>query len=369
MDLYNVTRSNPTLTNLSQESYSQAELALNQSESTAIIGQNDDSNENSKLPGDTNSFSSCSQHSTCSECISTLSKSRNPQYINNKPCQKHQINQSTICTTTGTKTRNCIPPLPYFKSSFLDDENLKINIPKPELKHNTVDGNGNTDLRLNSAFKQPVSSSSNKQDSNNHLTSQKLPTSSRLFKNLKISHSDPISSSSDKNNGTFHLPNSISGPTQSWSQIPDQTIGIPIVVPSLKLLPRASTVSSQNYNHLLSYNQTTIKNRSIVNNHQSGNAYNLQPKYFQHPLVSGTIPSTKFVSNSHTIGNDVFKPIKKPAASILSNSGNNGSSNYASTNLLGINTGVHNKKDSGEKNKVKFSDTVQVAVVPVSSFN
>lgn len=82
-----------------------------------------------------------------------------------------------------------------------------------------------------------------------------------------------------------------------------------------------------------------------------------QPKFFQHPLVSGNIPAML-----PTISNEDYQKRllqKKPTASILSNAAaaqSNGDS-AATTSV---------KSAPAEKNKVKFSDTIQVAVVPVS---
>lgn len=64
-----------------------------------------------------------------------------------------------------------------------------------------------------------------------------------------------------------------------------------------------------------------------------------------------------------TISNDDYQKRllqKKPTASILSNAAaaqTNGGDAAATTSV---------KSAPGEKNKVKFSDTIQVAVVPVS---
>lgn len=85
-----------------------------------------------------------------------------------------------------------------------------------------------------------------------------------------------------------------------------------------------------------------------------------QPKFYQHPLVSGNIPAML-----PTISNEDYQKRllqKKPTASILSNAAAaqpNGGDAAATTSV---------KSAPGEKNKVKFSDTIQVAVVPVSSF-
>lgn len=132
-----------------------------------------------------------------------------------------------------------------------------------------------------------------------------------------------------------------------------------------------------------------------------------QPKFFQHPLVSGHIPPTINITNSngyigalslaaHSTSNEEYQKSllsKKPTASILSNGGatiQNGhhyqsnhhnqsqqqqhirelpfSGNCRYSNATMAVTAMKDssgKSGTGEKNKVKFSDTVQVAVVPV----
>ncbi|KAM7354410.1 WD repeat-containing and planar cell polarity effector protein fritz isoform 3-T3 [Cochliomyia hominivorax] len=98
-----------------------------------------------------------------------------------------------------------------------------------------------------------------------------------------------------------------------------------------------------------------------------------QPKFFQHPLVSGNIPSTSTNTSlaPYSISNEEYQKIllsKKPTASILSNgsSAQNGSNTSVLSGTSGQNGNIKDgsKHTNGEKNKVKFSDTVQVAVVP-----
>lgn len=146
-----------------------------------------------------------------------------------------------------------------------------------------------------------------------------------------------------------------------------------------------------------------------------------QPKFFQHPLVSGNIPPTSNNTNgnvyngalslaAHSTSNEEYQKSllsKKPTASILSNGGGsslqNGHHHYHTSHHFQaqqqqsqsqqqhqreiltqpMNHAYHNamvnpagnmkdgsgKSGTGEKNKVKFSDTVQVAVVPVGIYS
>lgn len=93
------------------------------------------------------------------------------------------------------------------------------------------------------------------------------------------------------------------------------------------------------------------------------------PKYYQYPCVSGTIPPPIKSPSPEEMQRTLQK---KPSASILSNNNNNNgwtNNGYGpSSSAYSHNGNGYVKKDStsGEqKNKVKFSDTVQVAVVPV----
>jgi len=81
-----------------------------------------------------------------------------------------------------------------------------------------------------------------------------------------------------------------------------------------------------------------------------------QPKFYQHPLVSGNIPAMLPSVTSEDYQKRLL--LKKPTASILSNP-----ANPAPTNGEAATPTV--KSQTAEKNKVKFSDTIQVAVVPV----
>lgn len=117
----------------------------------------------------------------------------------------------------------------------------------------------------------------------------------------------------------------------------DQTIGIPVAFDSID-------------NPLIPYYASAKDN-------------DFQPSTTIHtyPLISGTIPSmgSQMKSNVSTVPlPSTLGTSKKdaiPTSSILSNSNNINATNSNSN---------ANKKEGAEKNKVKFSDTIQVAVVP-----
>ncbi|XP_029712205.2 WD repeat-containing and planar cell polarity effector protein fritz isoform X1 [Aedes albopictus] len=151
------------------------------------------------------------------------------------------------------------------------------------------------------------------------------------------------------------------------TNILDQTIGIPLVQdePDFARRPRKPWFTSQ---------APQPQFRSIPNPSNANNAP--RTVIHQYPLISGNIPSkfqssSKFNQQPPEVVDRLRMPRRKePAASILSNSTNSslamagpssagfpqpGSSSASSSSA---------KKESGEKNKVKFSDTVTVAVVP-----
>lgn len=122
----------------------------------------------------------------------------------------------------------------------------------------------------------------------------------------------------------------------------DQTIGIPLTFDAVDNSGNAFYPSlGPQYN-----------NNDVSNDYEY---HQVPTTIHQYPLISGTIPSTtQSKLNYSTLPTPSMSPKKKdpsgPTGSILSNPNN--------TEAIG------GKKESGEKNKVKFSDTITVAVVP-----
>ncbi|XP_053693139.1 WD repeat-containing and planar cell polarity effector protein fritz [Sabethes cyaneus] len=171
--------------------------------------------------------------------------------------------------------------------------------------------------------------------------------------------------------GSLPSPNVLKCPP---TNILDQTIGIPIMQdePDLARRPRKQWFTSQ----------TQPQFRSIPSNSSSANANAPRTVIHQYPLISGNIPSksqSKFHHQQQQL--DIIDRTRYPTrrkeplvtASILSNSTNSSLSIMPGTSSgnflqqhqqMGGNSFVSARKESGEKNKVKFSDTVTVAVVP-----
>lgn len=132
----------------------------------------------------------------------------------------------------------------------------------------------------------------------------------------------------------------------------DQTIGIPLAFDSVDHSGNAF------------YQSLGPHYPAINNNYEVSNEYEyhqVKPTTIhQYPLISGTIPSTtQSKINYSTMPVPTMNTKKKegtgPTGSILTNAGNSAVNNM---------NGAGNKRESGEKNKVKFSDTITVAVVP-----
>ncbi|XP_022228140.2 WD repeat-containing and planar cell polarity effector protein fritz [Drosophila obscura] len=201
--------------------------------------------------------------------------------------------------------KNYVPPLPSFKSKVFNAEMIKINIPKPELR---------PPLPKLSIAAHPPSSS---------LAGLSLKSGSHQQTPVKAGHS----------NGNV------------WSQdVPDQTVGLPMPSsPPPRPQPQPPPATSEQSSQL-----------SLFNAPPPTAPY--QPKFYQHPLVSGNIPAMLPTVSSEDYQKRLL--LKKPTASILSNPA-------AAPNSNGEVVGAPSaKSQTAEKNKVKFSDTIQVAVVP-----
>ncbi|KAL7034656.1 hypothetical protein ACKWTF_008043 [Chironomus riparius] len=153
---------------------------------------------------------------------------------------------------------------------------------------------------------------------------------------------DPMSLFNSKNPHNIREIREILPSTKSIPEI-DQTIGIPVNYDS------ADNSLNPYYIHPKDNNQN--------------NEFQPSTTIHTYPLISGTIPSMALGTQLKNISTlplvstliNSKREIGIPTNSILSNSNNVHPTN-SNSNM--------NKKEGGEKNKVKFSDTVHVAVVP-----
>lgn len=118
----------------------------------------------------------------------------------------------------------------------------------------------------------------------------------------------------------------------------DQTVGIPLMTGN-EFTHRIGT--SQMYASF-----STEEIREQLQHHSLG------PTVHNYPLISGSIPSLSVHTHIPTLSNPHKKDMQ--VSSILSNNVNATNNNAP-------------KKESGEKNKVKFSDTVTIAVMKDNS--
>lgn len=156
-------------------------------------------------------------------------------------------------------------------------------------------------------------------------------------------HSNPVDLKYQQKSAveSFYMP-----PNQSNSSEIDQTLGIPITnerMDAMNSMPMAFYPSLGPYMPM------------------SQESFQIPTTIHQYPLISATIPSTSTAKSkeympyqSTPVNSAIKDPIVSPASILLN------STNISSTNPSSCGT----KKDSGEKNKVKFSDVVNVAVVP-----
>ncbi|XP_004531277.1 WD repeat-containing and planar cell polarity effector protein fritz [Ceratitis capitata] len=383
MDLFNVTKVNANLLEFSSAAFSQAATILleEQGNGRVVSGV-----VNSNISSDYRSESACSQ-STYSD-VQVQQRSKTQQHNN----------------YTKEHLKNYVPPLPSFKSKIFNAEMIKINLPKPELRiESTQDTmrtrapppppplptlrslkilhNANCNAQATSSTLAELSAKSGSDLQGSALTAvtppatllpwqQQLPADAKTHNNIPTPSSTllaRINNSSIANNNTYTP--FLTNPTHLQPASTTTSLmhhASPAVVSENTLpLPQQKQVQISPSTALA---PTTMAG---VNAMHSG-IY--KPKYYQHPLVSGTIPSTLMVMPS---SEEYQKRLlqKKPTASILSNSSAQQQQNGG--NLVNgggaLANGLHKESHSGsgnsrnpagEKNKVKFSDTVQVAVVP-----
>lgn len=298
------------------------------------------------------------------------------------------------------QNRNNLPKKPF-------------NIPKPELKiptHtlksiSTKPGTSShiTNEKINSAYRKPKGQINVNRDYQSKYHSQILKPNARVPAQFHNSYSNDQVDQVGIHNNHDHLryqmkknekvirPLPRISPQQhkvidilpkppaagvEW-RVPDQTLGIPVINPSSSMnhlhtmiAPRPtfnygmqppSKMPPHHPHSMMGYHSKSIPLAKSKSLHNITN--NMAHVIHQHPLISGHIPPTTQFMDNYTLKRNATAsnmagihklnlPPKNNATSILS---------PPSTQ-----PNVSPKKDHSEKNKVKFSDTVTVAVVPVS---
>lgn len=323
------------------------------------------------------------------------------------------VEHPPLPTVSSTPKTSYIPPLPY-TSNTLQDQAYRITIPKPELKISratTAFGGHNvktlynshediflTDPPLPAATKvSPGKKAIIGGSQQNLLDESGGGATSRMGWRPNLGHNSFSTDYLDRFHDSFSrspakppkaLPRSVFPkehmvidviPKPSSVQVPrsgsaiDQTLGIPLTYnpPSFHHLKHSFPTVS-----LYGRNTGPPMGISRADSLQSINTVAVPTVIHQYPLISGNIPA---VSSSHspkthllensaiinpsTSGSSSYLRNTKDTASILALTSSAGrtQANLAAAGSAGQSA----KKESGEKNKVKFSDTITVAVVPV----
>lgn len=140
-------------------------------------------------------------------------------------------------------------------------------------------------------------------------------------------------------------------------KVPDQTIGIPItnILPSRDIQNTSYRSVHQQQSKPCNPSYLTAQSKPWGIHNVSNNV----PQVIHHPLISGNIPPFfHSMSENHMIkkiNNEGLSPAKTNSRQIVNASMSN--MNVPQNSLM--------KRENGEKNKVKFSNTVTIAVVPV----
>lgn len=276
------------------------------------------------------------RHENNASPVRQLKKSLSADILNHPPLPRfprYDVKRHQRSSAETTSTGSYIPPLPHVSTGEQNAAEDSVTI-KPETK--------------------PHQSAKKKTASMSNLTSE------LTFQNLsKFNYSSVDEFNNNPSSSTF---NPLAFQNQQVSVIDivpkpksdvalDQTIGIPLTFDTVDNTGNAF------------YPSLGPQYSSINNNHNDvSNDYEyhqVPTTIHQYPLISGTIPSTsQSKMNYNTMPAPTISQMKKepsaPTASILSTS--NSVANNPNTN--------GGKRESGERNKVKFSDTITVAVVP-----
>ena len=345
-----------------------------------------------------------------------------------------------------------VPPLPYFHTNSSAPSDVRINIPKPELKVSAYSKKQSKNIAAKNRYRAAAAASFDYQlptlisdnillvdpplpnikktssqdnllhhypdflptrtqlyhnsfstDALNSLDQLKLPetpvkygiglssNAAKLGKNMKSMYQQPSKSLAPTKSSLLSphividvVPKPQDSSKESW-KVPDQTIGIPLTItkpsPYKKYLMRPPAANPYSaLGHSSAHHQKTLlKSQSMYNINSSAAAatapppppLSIPPVIHQHPIALANIPPPPSASVVDGSSMGTMYKIKKSVASSASSAASTaiytkeGSMSSSGTSAT-TNSILSARKESGEKNKVKFSDTVTVAVVPVS---
>lgn len=269
-----------------------------------------------------------------------MKKSLSADILNHPPLPRfprYDVKRNQRSSTETTSSCGYIPPLPQV---LADDESF---IADPHAAAATLKTDQAT--KTSTTHKKKNASTSNL---TSELTFQNL--SKFNYSSMDEVNNNPNINPLAHSNAQHSVIDIVPKPSKILPDI-DQTIGIPLTYDAVDNTANAFYPSlGPQYN--LSNN-----NNDVSNDYEY---HQVPTTIHQYPLISGTIPSrTQAKMNYSTLPAPTMSPMKKdpsagPTGSILTNTSNPTNN----SNAFG------GKKENGEKNKVKFSDTITVAVVP-----
>lgn len=261
--------------------------------------------------------------------VRRLKKSLSADILNHPPLPRfprYDVKRTQRSSTETTSSGGYVPPLPNVDNNNesiigaqIAKSEMAMKLPKPDKKKNASMSNLTSELTFQNLSK--FNYSSMDEFNNNPSSSTFNPLA---FQNQQLSVIDIV--------------------PKPKQDVIDQTLGIPLTFDAVDNTGNAFYPSLGP--------QYSNNNNDISNDYEY---HQVPTTIHQYPLISGTIPSTtQSKMNYSTLPAPSMSPMKKessgPTGSILSNPTNSET--------------MSNKKESGEKNKVKFSDTITVAVVP-----
>lgn len=281
-------------------------------------------------------------------------------------------------------SENYVPPLPYFTNSM---NSTKLNIPKPELRIASTSSKMQKSIESwnnSPIYSKNISSSSqflvkSSQANKRNLSKITNPLGQQNPLLTKQSHVvlDVIPKPKLRNVQLIQSTNK----DREWSnKPPDQTLGIPLTnyhhpSPSIPY-----SISSNSTGSIYQQpNRTNIAQSfyaaatTSFNDDEPGVSHtSTVPVIHQYPLISGNIPQIKNThssdnkhGSSYLLSRHNVPPPNLNKEGIATNSILTKNSNALVIPSIASNS--YTRKETGEKNKVKFSDTITVAVVPVSA--
>lgn len=273
--------------------------------------------------------------------VRRMRKSFSADILNHPPLPRfprYDVKRSQRSSIEMTSSGGYIPPLPQVSQLPIDKES-------PTENFSTTSDLAVKTLTITKTKNPPTSIPS-------ELTFQNLSK-------LNVSSMDEFNNNLRMSNFIPHGPHNqlslvdiIPKPSKILPDI-DQTVGIPLTFDTVDHMGNAfySSLGPQPQ----AYNGSINNNNNEVSNEYE--YHHVPTTIHQYPLISGTIPSTTQAKLDYsTMPVPTITPLKKDlvaTGSILTNAQSTTNSNTAG-----------GRKENGEKNKVKFSDTITVAVVP-----